>query len=129
MFACSCLRTRHRPGARASRPRWSGTGGNKCRAATVVSEPFDNAIAVVNLIVVGVVQNQVFGLGSISWISSDALNVPIDLAPAQRDEIVSLNGIATSADRNTIYVTLTGQNAVTSGILALPAFGSPPLVL
>jgi hypothetical protein len=143
-----------------------------------VSEPFDNTIAVVNLIVFGAAPNQVFGLGSVSRISSDALNFPVDLAPAQRDvdnvswasnttldqgadfyvanrgdntivrmrqdgsvvaarrvalndqplEVASLNGIATSTDGKTIYVTVTGPNAGTSGILALPAFGSPTLV-
>ena len=32
-----------------------------------------------------------------------------------------------SEDGKTIYVTVTGPNAGTSGILALPAFGSPTL--
>jgi hypothetical protein len=50
-----------------------------------VSEPFNNTIAVVNLIVFGAAPNQVFGLGSVSRISSDALNFPVDRAPAQRD--------------------------------------------
>jgi len=50
-----------------------------------VTEPFNNTIAVIDLIVAGTAPNQVFGLGSVTRISSPALNLPIDLAPAQRD--------------------------------------------
>jgi hypothetical protein len=50
-----------------------------------ISEPFNNTIAVVNLIVFGTASNQVFGLGSVSRISSNSLNLPVDLAAVQRD--------------------------------------------
>jgi hypothetical protein len=50
-----------------------------------VSEPFNNTIAVVNLVVFGPAPNQVFGLGSVSRFTSPFLNMPIDLAAVQRD--------------------------------------------
>jgi hypothetical protein len=141
-----------------------------------VSEPFDNSIAVISLVTFGTAPNLVFGLGSVSRISSDALNLPVDLAPVMRDAdnvnwasnstldqdsdfyvanrgdntIVrmhqdgtvvavrhisvehrreledfdaSLNGIATSTDGTTIYVTVTGRPSQrVGGVLALPAF-------
>ena len=139
-----------------------------------VSEPFNDTIAVINLVVSGTAPNQVFGLGSVSRIGSLALNLPVDLAPAQRDnddvdwasnttlddgsdfyvanrgdntivrmrqdgtvvairrvtvdgitlKFVNLNGIATSPDGSTIYVTFTGPEfeALLSGVLELPAF-------
>ncbi len=133
-----------------------------------VSEPFQNTIAVVNLVTFGIAPNQVFGLDSVSRIGSPWLNLPVDLAPVQRDSdnvnwasnttldqgsdfyvanrgdntIVrmrqdgsvaaarririnengaSLNGIATSSDGATIYVTFTGAQR-RGGVLALPAF-------
>jgi hypothetical protein len=143
-----------------------------------VSEPFSNTIAVINLAVFGNPPNQVFGLrqptsSSVSRISSPSLNLPVDLAPVQRDvdsvewasnttldETVrdfyvanrgnntivrmgqdgsvmavrgvnvpngplnnsSLNGIATSTDGKTIYVTVTGPSDTHTAVLALPAF-------
>jgi len=131
-----------------------------------VSEPFNNTIAVVNLKVVGSALNQVFGLDSITRISSPSLNLPVDLAPVKRDADSStwasnttldedsdfyvanrgnntivrmsqggtviavravrgplhLNGIATSTDGKTIYVTFTGPGQGHGGVLALPAF-------
>jgi hypothetical protein len=138
-----------------------------------VSEPFNNTIAVINLNVFGAHSNQVFGLGTASRISSTWLNLPVDLAPVQRDadsvtwasnttlddgsdfyvanrgnntitrmgqdgSVVavrrvtvedhgpwdngSLNGIATSTDGKTIYVTYTGPGQSPGGVLALPAF-------
>src|SRR5205807_718415 len=50
-----------------------------------VSEPFHNTIAVINLVNFGTAPNQVFGPGSVSRISSPALNLPVDLAPVKRD--------------------------------------------
>ena len=50
-----------------------------------VSEPFNNTIEVVNLVVFGTAANPVFGPGSVSSIGSPSLNLPVDLAPAQRD--------------------------------------------
>jgi hypothetical protein len=139
-----------------------------------VSEPFNNTIAVVNLIVFGTAPNQVFGLDlvhPISRISSPSLELPVDLAPVQRDadsvtwasnttldegsdfyvanrgdntivrmrqdgtvvgvrrvaldspvNNASLNGIATSTDGTTIYVTFTIPSNIQGGVLALPAF-------
>jgi hypothetical protein len=138
-----------------------------------VSEPFNNTIAVVNLVVFGTAPNQVFGLnpGSVSRISSPSLNLPVDLAPVKRDadsfswasnttldedsdfyvanrgdntivrmgqdgtvvavrrvaldtplNNASLNGIATSTDSKTIYVTVTSPSNTQGGVLALPAF-------
>ena len=137
-----------------------------------VTEPFNNTIAVVNLVVFGTAPNQVFGLGSVSRISPDSLKLPVDLTPVQRDadsinwasnttldegsdfyvanrgnntivrmrqdggvvairritfdnspvDNASLNGIATSTDGTTIYVTFTGPGKDQGGVLALPAF-------
>jgi hypothetical protein len=49
-----------------------------------VSEPFNNTIAVVNLVVFGTLHNQVFGPASVSRISSPSLKLPVDLAPADQ---------------------------------------------
>jgi hypothetical protein len=141
-----------------------------------VSEPFHNTIAVVNLVNFGAAPNLVFGLGSVSRISSPSLNLPVDLTPAKRDadnvnwasnstldqgsdfyvanrgdntivrmhqdgSVVavrhvsvdsrrrlddfdaSLNGITTSTDGTTIYVSVTGRPSQrVGGVLALPAF-------
>jgi hypothetical protein len=136
-----------------------------------VSEPFNNTIAVVNLVVFGTAPNQVFGPSSVSRISSPSLNLPVDLAAVQRDvdninwasnttlddgsdfyvvnrgdntivrmrqdgtvvgvrrvaldspvNNASLNGIATSTDSKTIYVTFTIPSNIQGGVLALPAF-------
>ena len=139
-----------------------------------VTEPFNNTIAVVNLVVVGAAPNQVFGLGSVARISSLSLDLPVDIAPARRDtddvnwasnttldqgsdlyvanrgdntivrmaqdgmvmairrvvvppgqlNNASLNGIATSADGEKIYVAFTrpGRSAYQGGVLELPAF-------
>ena len=128
-----------------------------------VSEPFNNTIAVINLVVVN------GPTGSVSRISSPSLNLPVDLAAVQRDtdnpnwvsnttlddgsdfyvanrgnntivrmqqdgtvvavrrvsvgNNASLNGITTSTDGKTIYVTVTGPgNSKKGGVLALPAF-------
>ena len=138
-----------------------------------VSEPLNNTIAVVSLVVTGTAPNQVFGLSSVSRISAPSLNQPVDLAPVTRDVddvtwasnttldqgsdfyvanrgdntvvrmqqdgtvvtvrsvtvdgipligLLSLNGIATSTDGTTIYVTFTGPIWGLSGVLAMPAF-------
>jgi hypothetical protein len=53
-----------------------------------VSEPFNNTIAVINLLAFGTAPNQVFGLAPVnpvSRISSPSLNLPVDLAPVKRD--------------------------------------------
>lgn len=137
-----------------------------------VSEPFNNTIAVVNLVIFGDAPNQVFGpVAPVSRIRSPSLNLPVDLAPVQRDadsvnwasnttldegsdfyvanrgdntivrmrqdgavvgtrrvaldspaNNASLNGIATSIDSKTIYVTFTIPSNIQGGVLALPAF-------
>jgi hypothetical protein len=139
-----------------------------------VSEPFNNTIAVINLVPFGNDPNNlVFGSasGPVTRISSASLNLPVDLAPVTRDadsktwasnttlddgsdfyvanrgdntivrmdqngNVVavrqvtvlpplsgaSLNGIATSTDGGTIYVTFTGPTQGQGGVLALPAF-------
>jgi len=136
-----------------------------------ISEPFNNTIAVINLTVFGTAPNQVFGLSSVSRISSPFLKLPVDLAPVKRDAdsftwasnttldedsdfyvanrgdntivrmrqdgtVVGvrrvaldspvnnalLNGIATSTDGTTIYVTFTIPSKIQGGVLALPAF-------
>ena len=50
-----------------------------------VSEPFNNTIAVINLVVIGAVGNEVFKMDSVTRINSPSLNLPVDLAPVQRD--------------------------------------------
>jgi hypothetical protein len=50
-----------------------------------VSEPFNNTIAVINLVPFETSPNQIFGLGSVSRISSPLLRMPVDLAAVQRD--------------------------------------------
>jgi hypothetical protein len=137
-----------------------------------VSEPFNNTIAVVNLVVFGTAPNLVFGPASVSRISSPSLKLPVDLAPVQRElndvrwasnttlsedsdfyvanrsdntivrmhqdgtvvavrrvtvdnsslNNASLNGIATSTDGNTIYVTVTAPRNSPGAVLAVPAF-------
>ena len=137
-----------------------------------VSEPFQNTIAVIRLVVVGTAPNQVFGLGSVSRINSPWLRKPVDLAAVRRDadnvqwasnttlddgsdfyvanradntivrmhqdgSVVAvrpvaienpflfgahLNGITTSTDGTTIYVTFTGPGPRQGGVLKLPAF-------
>jgi len=136
-----------------------------------VSEPFNNTIAVINLVVIGADGNQVFKMDSVTRINSPSLNLPVDLAPVQRDagnpnwasnstldqdsdfyvanrgnstivhmkqdgtEVAvrrvtlndipladgTLNGIATSTDGTTIYVTAAGPGQI-GFVLALPAF-------
>ena len=51
----------------------------------LVSESFYDTIAIVNLTVFGTAPFQVFGLGSVSRIRSAALNIPVDLAPVERN--------------------------------------------
>jgi hypothetical protein len=142
-----------------------------------VSEPFNNisslgTIAVINLVVTGNPGNQVFTMDSVRHISSASLNLPVDLAPVQRDadnpewasnstldqgsdfyvanrgnstivrmkqdgtEVAvrrvitdqgvpladgTLNGIATSTDGTTIYVTAAGPGQI-GIVFALHAF-------
>ena len=78
-----------------------------------ISEPFDNTIAVVNLVVAGTAPNQVFGLESISRISSDSLKFPVDLTPVQRDlDDPSWAGNTTLDDGSDLYVLNRGNNTI-----------------
>ena len=78
-----------------------------------VSEPFNNTIAVVNLVVFGSAPNQVFGLGSVSRISSRALKMPVDLAPAKIDaDSVKWASNTTLDEDSDLYVANRGNNTI-----------------
>ncbi len=78
-----------------------------------VSEPFNNTIAVVNLVVFGSAPNQVFGLDSVTRISSDLLKLPVDLAPVQRDaDSVNWASNTTLDDGSDFYVANRGNNTI-----------------
>jgi hypothetical protein len=78
-----------------------------------VSEPFFNTIAVVNLTIFGTAPNQVFGLGSVSRISSPALNLPVDLAPVVRDaDNPNWASNTTLDDGSDFYVANQGDNTI-----------------
>jgi hypothetical protein len=78
-----------------------------------VSEPFYNTIAVINLTIVGTAPDQVFGLGSVTRISSLALNLPVDLAPAKRDtDSVNWASNTTLDQGSDFYVANRGDNTI-----------------
>jgi hypothetical protein len=80
-----------------------------------VSEPSTNTIAVINLVVVDgpTPKNQVFGLGSVSRIRSPLLNLPVDLAPAQRDiDNVKWASNTTLDQGSDFYVANRGDNTI-----------------
>jgi hypothetical protein len=81
-----------------------------------VSEPFNNSIAVVNLAKFGPVSptnNQVFGLDSVRRISSPLLNLPVDLAPAQRDiDSITWASNTTLDQGSDFYVANRGDNTI-----------------
>ncbi len=79
-----------------------------------VSEPFNNTIAVINLLIGGTSPNQVFSLGSVTRIGSDApLNLPIDLAPAKRDtDDVNWASNTTLDNGSDFYVANRGDNTI-----------------
>jgi hypothetical protein len=80
-----------------------------------VSEPFNNTIAVINLVVVDgpTPNNQVFGLGSVSRISSPSLKLPVDLAPVKRDADSSTWASNTTLDEDSdFYVANRGNNTI-----------------
>jgi hypothetical protein len=78
-----------------------------------VSEPFHNAIAVVNLVIVGAAPNQVFGLGSVTRIGSPALNLPVDLTPVKRDrDNPNWASNTTLDDGSDFYVANAGDNRI-----------------
>ena len=77
-----------------------------------VSEPFNNTIAVVNLVIDGT--KQVFSLGSVTRIGSLApLNLPVDLAPAKRDtDDVNWASNTTLDNGSDFYVANRGDNTI-----------------
>jgi len=78
-----------------------------------ISEPFNNTIAVIDLITNGTAPNQVFGLGSVRRISSPALNLPVDLAPAERNNDDILWASNTTLDEDSdFYVANRGDNTI-----------------
>jgi hypothetical protein len=83
-----------------------------------VSEPFNNTIAVVNLVIFGTAPNQVFGpldpLNPVSRrISSPLLKLPVDLAPVQRDTESSTWASNTTLDEDSdFYVANRGDNTI-----------------
>jgi hypothetical protein len=78
-----------------------------------VSEPFNNTIAVVNLIIFGKAPYQVFGLGSVTRISAPSLKLPVDLAPVQRDaDSINWASNTTLDDRSDFYVANRGDNTI-----------------
>jgi hypothetical protein len=78
-----------------------------------VSEPFYNTIAVLDLKIVGTAPNQVFGLGSVRRIGSRALNLPVDLTPAERDqENPNWASNTTLDDGSDFYVANAGDNTI-----------------
>jgi hypothetical protein len=78
-----------------------------------VSEPFYNTIAIVNLTVFGTAPNQVFGLGPVTHISSLALNLPVDLAPVERDrEDVNWASNTTLDQGSDFYIANQGDNTI-----------------
>src|SRR5271169_4525177 len=78
-----------------------------------VSEPFNNTIAVVNLTIFGTAPNQVFGLGSVSRISSLALKLPVDLTPVVIDKDDPMWASNTTLDDGSdFYVANRGDNTI-----------------
>jgi hypothetical protein len=80
----------------------------------IVSEPFNNTIAVINLLIGGTSPDQVFKLGSVTRIGSDAsLNLPVDLAPAKRDTDDPNWASNTTLDNGSdFYVANRGDNTI-----------------
>ena len=79
-----------------------------------ISEPFFNTIAVVNLTIFGTdPTNLVFGLGTVSRISSPALNLPVDLTPVARD-VDNPNWASNTAleEGSDFYVANQGNNTI-----------------
>jgi hypothetical protein len=78
-----------------------------------VSEPFYDTIAVVNLRVFGTAPYQVFGLGSVTRITSPALNLPVDLTPVKRDSDTPNWASNTTLDEDSdFYVANQGSNTI-----------------
>ena len=92
-----------------------------------ISEPFNNTIAVVNLAVFGSAPNQVFGLDSVSRISSDSLKLPVDLAPVQRDaDSINWASNTTLDEDSDFYVANRGNNTNRSHAAGRQLRSDPP---
>lgn len=77
------------------------------------SEPFNNTIAVLDLISFGTSPNQVFGPGTLRRINSTALHRPVDLTPVQRDQDDVRWASNTTLDQNSeFYVANQGGNTI-----------------
>jgi hypothetical protein len=79
-----------------------------------VSEPFNDTIAVINLTISGMAPNQVFSvLGSVTRISSPALNLAVDLTPVERDTADPNSASNTTLDKDSdFYVSNRGDNTI-----------------
>jgi hypothetical protein len=78
-----------------------------------VSEPFNNTIAVIDLIVAGAKPNEVFALGDIRRINSPLLNLPVDLAPADIETVDLRWASNTTLEKNAeFYVANRGDNTI-----------------
>ena len=79
-----------------------------------VSEPFNNTIAVINLLIVGPGGNQVFQASrSIKRISSAELNMPVDLAPANIEtQDIRWASNTTLEEGSDFYVANRGDNTI-----------------
>jgi hypothetical protein len=83
-----------------------------------VSEPFNNTIAVINLVVAGTAPNQVFGLrpptsSSVVRISSPSLKLPVDLAAVKRDaDSLTWASNTTLDEGSDLYVANRGNNTI-----------------
>lgn len=87
-----------------------------------VTEPFNNTIAVINLVVFGTAPDQVFGLrpptsSSVSRISSPSLKLPVDLAPVKRDaDSITWASNTTSDETSTSSSPIARQDGTVVGI-------------
>jgi len=83
-----------------------------------VNEPFNNTIAVINLVVFGTAPDQVFGLrppmsSSVSRITSPSLKLPVDLAPVKRDaDSVTWASNTTLDEDSDFFVANRGDNTI-----------------
>jgi hypothetical protein len=78
-----------------------------------ISEPFNNTIAVVNLVVFGTAPNQVFGSASVSRISTPSLRLPVDLAAVHRDaDNINWASNTTLDEGSDFYVANRGNNTI-----------------
>jgi hypothetical protein len=78
-----------------------------------VSEPFNNTIAVIDLVVTGLPGNEVFAAGDIRRINSPLLNLPVDLAPADIETTDIRWASNTTLEKNAdFYVANRGDNTI-----------------